>query len=256
MGPWTSISPESLVRPFGTYIPDFTAHIESSTIRILRINIHSDQSYKIPNIEKRMKILNIWHEKSLPATPISTTPRSSTQQKLPTMHQQKQYDNKTMRLDAIHVLDRHDSNEIDLNNTFHSNIRMNNGFIDEGQINITNDVSNSISRIHINDNHDSSIKSGKIEEEKPLLDITLNPLMGRRISPPSVAGLGSALPPVVRGLRSPSSPESIRPLDKSSGDKLTAQKLPVEKLPADKRVYPDKDDSGVIFESKSGNNHL
>jgi hypothetical protein len=143
-----------------------------------------------------------------------------------------------MRLDAIQALDRLDSNKLD-SNSIDNNIRLNNGSI-EGLINISNDVNNSITRIHINDNHDSSIKSGKIEEEKPLLGITLNPLLALRIPPPSVAGLGSALPPLVVGLRSAPSPESLRP----------------EKSPVDKRVYPDKDDSGITFESKSGSNHL
>jgi hypothetical protein len=155
-----------------------------------------------------------------------------------------------MRLDAIQALDRLDSNKID-SNSMDNNIRLNNGLIDEGHINISNDVNNSITRIHINDNHDNSIKSGKIDEDKPLLGITLNPLLSLRIPPPSVSGLGSALPPLVPDLRSAPSPKSFRPLEKSPADKS-----PAEKLPVDKRVYPDKDDSGITFESKSGNNHL
>jgi hypothetical protein len=74
----------------GTYIPDFTAHIESSTIRVLRINIHSDDSNSIPTIEKRMKELNIWHDNSLPTPPMNTSPRN-TQQKLSPMYQKKTY---------------------------------------------------------------------------------------------------------------------------------------------------------------------
>jgi hypothetical protein len=55
------------------------------------MNIHSDESNQIPTLEKRMKKLNIWHEKSLSTTPINTSPRNSTQQKLSPMYQQKPY---------------------------------------------------------------------------------------------------------------------------------------------------------------------
>jgi hypothetical protein len=234
VGPWTSISPESLVQPFGAYIPDFTAYLVSATLRVVRINVHSEGSSRIPSLEKRMKGLDIWHKKPLTTSPLNTSPNST---QLSPMYQQKTYTSayglissvssecslppspfdspkKTrLGLDAIHALDS--------NNSVDNNIRLNNGVIDQGRVNISNKKSDSITRIHINDNNDNSSESFNMDHEsKPLVDITLNPLMGLRASP----------------LETPSLENPLN----------------------DKRIYPDtiSNKSFGHFESKSGNNRL
>ena len=58
--PWTAIATAALIDVDGHFIPDFTAYLLSSTVKLLILNIHSPEACAIDGLDKRKRELGIY----------------------------------------------------------------------------------------------------------------------------------------------------------------------------------------------------